>query len=168
VVRPPTPFALGGGARAPPGSSRLPISLWNREENQVSLQQDNLAVVVAWLDAMRRGDLQAVDTLFAPEVVWRGVPAEAVCRDRREVLDMLAGRIEEGFDSVDALELVAGEDAVVLGIRSPDLNEIGEQPLPGQLFNVFNLRDGRIVAARDYAERGVALEAAGVRPPEWV
>jgi ketosteroid isomerase-like protein len=168
VVRLLTPASLGGGARAPPSFSRLPMSLWNREENQMSLQQDNLAVVVAWLDAMRRGDLRAVEALFASDVVWRGVPADAICHDRGEVLEMLEGRIEAGFDSIEALELVTGEDTVVLGICSPELNEVGEQPLPGQLFNAFTLRDGRVIAAQDYAERGAALEAAGVRPPQWV
>jgi ketosteroid isomerase-like protein len=134
----------------------------------MSLQQDNLGVLVAWLDAMRRGDLEVIAEQFAPDVVWRGVPADAVCHDRCEVLDMLEGRLQEGFDSIEALELVAGEDTVVLGIRSPELSEIGDQPLPGQLFNVFTLRDGRIVAAQDYAERGAALQAVGVRPPQWV
>ena len=61
------------------------------------VQQENLAVIVAWLDAMRRGDLHAMTELFAPDVVWRGVPGDAICHDRREVLDMLAGRTEEGF-----------------------------------------------------------------------
>jgi|tagenome__1003787_1003787.scaffolds.fasta_scaffold20788952_2 ketosteroid isomerase-like protein len=45
----------------------------------MSVQQDSLAVIVAWLDAMRRADLQAVTELFPPDVVWRGVPADAIC-----------------------------------------------------------------------------------------
>jgi ketosteroid isomerase-like protein len=134
----------------------------------MSVQQDNLAVIVAWLDAMRRGDLHAVTELFAPDVVWRGVPAHAICRDRREVLDMLAGRTEEGFGSTEALELIAGEGTVALGIRSAALQEIGEQPLPGQLFNLFTLSAGRIVAVQDFAARDEALRAADARTPQWV
>ena len=134
----------------------------------MSMQQDNLAVLVAWLDAMRRADLGTLAELYSPDVVWHGVPAEAICRNREEVLDMLAARIDEGFESTEALELTAGEDAVVLGVRSPALQEVGEEALPGQLFNVFTLADRRIVAVRDFATRGDALRAAGVRAAEWV
>jgi hypothetical protein len=72
----------------------------------MSEQQDNLAVVVAWLDAMRRGDLDAVAELFVADVVWRGVPADAICHNRDEVLDMLEFEIGEGFVSIHALELI--------------------------------------------------------------
>jgi len=134
----------------------------------MSVQQDNLAVIVAWLDAMRRGDLLAVTELLAPNVVWRGVPAHDVCRDRREVLAMLAGRTEEGFESTEALELVTGEGTVVLGIRSPALQEVGDELLPGQLFNVFTLTEGHVVAVQDFAARDEALRAADARAPQWV
>src|SRR3954447_21592790 len=133
----------------------------------MSVHQDNLAVLVAWLDAMRRGDLEALAELYAPDVVWRGVPADAICHNRREVLDMLAARIEEGFESTEALELTAGENTVVLGVRSPALQQIGQQRLPGQLFNVFTLADRRIAAVQDVATREEALRVAGVRAPQW-
>ena len=134
----------------------------------MSVQQDNLAVIVAWLDAIRRGDLHVVTDLFAPEVVWRGVPADAICHDRREILEMLAGRTEEGFEPSEALELVAGEGTVVLGVRSPALQEVGDELLSGQLFNVFTLSDCRIVAVQDFAARDEALRAADARTPQWV
>jgi hypothetical protein len=41
--------------------------------------------------------------------VWRGVPAGAICHNRRQVLDMLTARMEERFESTEALELTAGE-----------------------------------------------------------
>jgi ketosteroid isomerase-like protein len=133
----------------------------------MAVQQDNLAVLVAWLDAMRRRDLGALAELYAPDVVWRGVPADAICHNRREVLDMLAAQIEEGFESTEALELTTGEKTVVLGVRSPALREVGEEPLSGQLFNVFTLADRRIAAVKDFATREEALRVAGVRAPQW-
>jgi ketosteroid isomerase-like protein len=45
-----------------------------------------LAVVVAWLDAMRRGDLEAVAGCFRPDVTWRAVRDVAVCSNRTEVV----------------------------------------------------------------------------------
>jgi ketosteroid isomerase-like protein len=134
----------------------------------MSAQRENLEVLIAWLDAMRRGDLAAVAELFAPDVVWRGVPADAICHNRDEVMDMLAADLPPGPRTPQALELVAGEGAVVLGIRSPVLVEVGEEPLPGQMLNVFTVHDGRITAVRDYAERADALRAAGAAEPGWV
>lgn len=56
----------------------------------------------------------------------------------------------------------------MLGIRSPALQEVGDELLPGQLFNVFTLTEGRIVAVQDFAARDEALRAAGAREPQWV
>jgi hypothetical protein len=64
---------------------------------------------------------------------------------------------------VEALELIATEDRVILGIRRAQLQEIGGVPLGGQIFQIFTLRphDGRIVRVDEYRRRGEALEAAG-------
>lgn len=134
----------------------------------MSTTRENLEVVVAWLDAMRRRDLASIEKVLEPEVVWRGLPDGAVCENLDEVLDMLrTDELHEGLRSIDALELVAGDGAVVLGVRSPELTEIGDVPLDGQLFNVFGVREGRIASIQDYAKRADALAAAGARTPAW-
>jgi hypothetical protein len=53
---------------------------------------------------------------------------------------------------VEALEWIATEDRVMLGVRSTQLQEIGGVPLGGQIFQVFTLRDhdGRIVRVDEY------------------
>ena len=132
-----------------------------------SSRRRNLEVLVAWLDAMRRHDLEALSDCYAPDVVWRGVVPDAVCRNRQEVLDMLGDQLGEGLPRVDALELVATDSGVVLGVRSPDLTEIAGVPLAGQLFNVFTVVDGRIVAVQDHPDRAAALRAAGAGEPVW-
>ena len=48
----------------------------------------------------------------------------------------------------------------MLGARGPSIGP-AEEPL-GQIFNVFTLRDGRIVRIDDYRGRREALTAAGV------
>jgi limonene-1,2-epoxide hydrolase len=127
---------------------------------------DPLDVVVGWIDAMRRGDLEEVERWFDPEVTWRGVRDSAVCRNRDEVLDMLQGSLE-GRLGVDAVELIAGDGAVVLGAKVPGLGEIAGTDVRGQLFNVFRVGCGRVMAVEDYARRDEALAAAGVSAPQW-
>jgi limonene-1,2-epoxide hydrolase len=125
-----------------------------------------LDVVVGWLDAMRRGDLDDVTRWLDPAVTWRGVRDAAICRNRDEVLEMLQGSLEGGLGA-DAVELIAGEGAAVLGAKVPGLAEIGGVDLRGQLFNVFRVGCGRIVAVEDYPYRHEALAAAGARAPQW-
>ena len=138
-----------------------------------------IEVVVGWMDAMRRGDLDAVASWFDPTVTWQGIPSDAVCRNRDEVLDMLGDSLkrcvdesqeevaEAGLYGAEAVELVGADDIAALGAKLPDVTEVGEIPVPGQLFNVFRVRDGRIVEVRDYALREEALGAAGLSDPSW-
>jgi ketosteroid isomerase-like protein len=68
----------------------------------------------------------------------------------------------------EAVELIApSADTVVLGAKVPGLTEVGGEALEGQLFNVFRVREGRIVAVADYALRDEALQAAGATAPAW-
>jgi limonene-1,2-epoxide hydrolase len=148
---------------------------------QVDERDSNaLEAVVGWLDAMRRGDLEAVAEWFDPRVTWRGVPDGAICSNRDEVIDMLRNALtpcpedprsytpDEGLRGALAVELIAAHGAAVLGAKVPGLQEVGDVPLRGQLFNVFHVRDGRIVEVADYAHRDDALRAAGATAPAWL
>src|SRR5215213_5111256 len=114
-----------------------------------------LAAVMDWLDGMKRGDAAAVARCFRPDVRWTGVPADARCESRDEVMELLGGTFGRSVRA-EALELIAGEDAIVLGVRSPDLREIGDVALPGQLYNVFAARDGLIASVTDFVHRDEA------------
>ena len=61
---------------------------------------------------------------------------------------------------VDALELLANTDHVVLGVRNHARQELAGVRLEGQLFTVFTVRDGQIVHLRDHAHRADALAQA--------
>jgi uncharacterized protein len=133
----------------------------------VDAQTENIAVVVAWLDAMRRGDRDGLRELFTPDATWHGVPADALCHDREEILAMLDEQFDRRHRRVEALEIVSSQNGVVLGLRDASLIEIGDVALDGQLFNVFTVVDGLIAAVSDFATRGEALAAAEARPPTW-
>ena len=127
----------------------------------MSRPEANIAMILTdWLGALRRHDLEAVERSMVPDIVWQGVREDFVCPDRAAVLVLLREWQREDH-GVEALELVATEDRVVLGIRSTQLQEIGGVPLGGQILNDFTLSDGRIVRIDDYLRRSEALAAAG-------
>jgi hypothetical protein len=127
----------------------------------VSTPEDNIKVILAdWLDPLSRHDLDAIAQRMAPEVFWQGIREDFVCEDREEAMVMLREQQREEH-GVEALELVATEEKVVLGVRSTQLREVGGVPLGGQIFQVFTLQDGVIVRVEEYELRGEALAAVG-------
>jgi ketosteroid isomerase-like protein len=121
-----------------------------------------------WLDAMRRGDLDALAARLAPEVTHRGVRADLVCPDRESVLANARARADQ-LPDVGAVELVAAGDHVVLCVRAPTVGMPLEDgaPMRGQASIVFTLRDGLITRMQDYLSRREALAAAGADPAVW-
>ena len=137
----------------------------------MSTPEENIKTILAdWLDALRRHDLAAIERQMAPEVFWQGVREDFVCENRDEAMEMLREQRREEH-GVEALELIATEEKVVLGVRSTQLQEIGGVPLGGQIFQVFTLRDhdGRIVRVDEYRRRSEALEAARAKDrADWL
>jgi hypothetical protein len=75
-----------------------------------------------------------------------------VCHGREEVLETFRMGLEQRRE-IDALEFTRGGDRVALGARGPSMTEVGGEPLGGQIFNVFTLRDGRILRIDDRRDR---------------
>ncbi len=117
--------------------------------------------MIDFFGALRAGDFDAAASLLDPDVAWQGLRDEWVCHGREEVLETFRMGLEQRRE-IDALEFTRSGDRVVLGARGPSMTEVGGEPLGGQIFNVFALRDGRIMRIDDYRSRTEALAAAGV------
>jgi ketosteroid isomerase-like protein len=129
--------------------------------------QENLdTVLLDYLSAIRSGDQGAVRAVLDPEVTWQGLHEEWVCHGPDEVIETLQEGLRLRRD-VAALEFIRAGNRVVMGVRGPALDEVGGEPLEGQIFNVFTLSDGRIVRIEDYRLRAEALKSAGVDAPGW-
>ncbi|MEA2451059.1 MAG: SnoaL-like domain [Thermoleophilaceae bacterium] len=124
--------------------------------------QANIALVLdGWLQPVQRRDFEALGRHVHPDVFWQGLRPEYRCDGRDEVLAFFA-RGEDPATAVDRVELLAGDDHVVVSVRSPGLETVGEVRVDGQVHLVFTLRDGLIVRIEDYAARADALRAAGI------
>jgi ketosteroid isomerase-like protein len=127
-----------------------------------SIGQENLeTVMIDFFGALRRGDFDAAAGLLDPDITWQGLREDWVCHGREEVIDTFRWGLAERRE-VDALEFTRSDEQVVMGARGPSITEVGDEPLEGQIFNVFTLRDGRIVRIDDYRRRTEALSAAGI------
>ncbi len=126
--------------------------------------RSNIDIIFSdWLDAMRRGDLDRMGSILIPDAVHRGVKPDWVCQNREEIIDNVrrqGGRVPQ----INAFELLAAGDHVVLSVQGPELGAPVDEEgraFPGQACVVFTLRDGMIVRMQDYSCRSDALEAAG-------
>jgi len=130
--------------------------------------QENLEIVLLdYLGAIRNGDHEALRAVLDPEVTWQGLYEEWVCQGPEQVIEMLQEELERRRD-VAALEFIRAGDRVVMGVRGPAMDEVGGEPLGGQIFNVFTLRNGRIVRIEDHRLQAEALGSAGVDgDPGW-
>ena len=131
-----------------------------------SIGQENLeTIMIDFFGALRRGDFEAAAELLDPEVSWQGLREEWVCHGREEVVGTFRWGLERRRE-IDALEFTRGAEQVVLGARGPNIGP-EEEPV-GQIFNVFTLRERRIVRIDDYRDRREALTAAGVaKDADW-
>jgi ketosteroid isomerase-like protein len=127
-----------------------------------SIGQENLeTVMIDFFGALRRGDFEAAAGLLDPEVSWQGLREEWVCHGREEVIDTFRWGLEQRRE-IDALEFTRGGEQVVVGARGASISAVEDEPLEGQISNVFTLRDGQIVRVDDYRGRGEAFTAAGI------
>jgi hypothetical protein len=131
----------------------------------MSAKQRNLEVIlVGWIDALRRGDLTTVAEHLDPQVWWQGVREDLHCDDRDAVIAQLRDEVGALAD-VEGIELIAGDDVVVLGVHSPALQEVAGERLHRQIWEVFAIEDGMVRRIDEFAMRAEALAAAGVSPP---
>jgi SnoaL-like domain len=134
----------------------------------VTTGQENLeTVLLDYLSAIREDDRETLWAMLDPEVTWQGLRDEWVCHGPDEVIELLQEGLELRRD-VTALEFIRAGDRVVMGVRGPAIDEVGGEPLGGQIFNVFTLRSRKIVRIEDHRLRAEALRSAGVdEDPGW-
>ena len=109
-------------------------------------------------DAWRRGDFEALEQVFAPEVEWCWFePGEWDCHSRDDVLRVLRERHAAGFAQGRLNLHDAGPDVVVVTSHP---SEIGGPEWPRETSTVIRFRDGKVVSMQDYRTEAEAFVAA--------
>jgi ketosteroid isomerase-like protein len=125
------------------------------------VKRTSIEFMIAWLDALRRGDLETLRGALDSDVVWHGLREEWSCRGPDEVVEIFAAE-REARPEIDAVEVIGAEEHAILHARGAALASIEGISLPDGVYNVFTLRDGKVVRIDDHAERALALAVASL------
>jgi ketosteroid isomerase-like protein len=133
------------------------------------MSQENVEIVETALDAMAQEGLDVFSEYWADDVEWRVV--EGALDDRGPLHGKEACRayVQDWLDTFDELtvepqELIdAGADQVVGVLRLNGRAKLSGIETQLTYAVVYGVRDGKIARGREYATRGDALEAAGLR-----
>ena len=121
-------------------------------------------IAIDYLAAMRDRNLNRLAGLLDPDVEQRWIDGEVYCSNREELLAWWSRRPRRAEHRIDAVEVIGAGDRVVMAVRGPDLDRVGDEHVGGQVCEVFTIHAGRIVAIQQYLTRAEALEAAGLAP----
>jgi hypothetical protein len=124
------------------------------------MKRHNIEFLWGWFDALRRRDTESMAAALDPAIVWQGVRPDFVCHGPEEVVAAFVTAYDANQE-IDSLELVGGEEHVVLGVRSQDLVIDGVETA-GEIYNVFTIVSDKITRIEDHLEREAALAAAGL------
>lgn len=123
-----------------------------------AIETDAAVVVREFCKLWLNGDVDAIVDSFTEDGVYHNIPMP-ILTGRAAIRDFLAGFLA-GFDGVDfQIHRQVSQGSVVMNERTDVLRKKdgGEVPLP--VMGVFEVRDGKIAAWRDYFDMGTITAA---------
>jgi len=131
------------------------------------MTNDNVELIRSAYEAYARGDRATMLDAIDPDLEWTYLdpgfedPEPQVCRGRHEFEVALARQAKRGLRS--ELEEVAGHgDQVLVVTRTPGIEAHRKYHADERNYDVFTVRDGRVVALRACRSRAEAAALAGV------
>src|SRR5882672_6680760 len=129
------------------------------------MSQENVEIILASFDALSRGDLEAAAAVLDPNVEWSQLEESETAVGPEAVVEA-AGRWAEMWDGlrVSVRERIDAGDQVVLLLHWSGRSKPSAIPVEQSIYNVFTMRDGKVVHMREYGahSRAEALEAVGL------
>jgi ketosteroid isomerase-like protein len=128
------------------------------------MSQEDVEIVRRSIEAFQH-DEEALLSAADPAIVWHPIEEghipsrghEAAIGVRRRWLESW-----EGFQ-IDVEEMEDGADSVVACVHLTGRGKRSGVEVDLRVYMHYKLRDGKVVYVYEYAERGEALEAAGLR-----
>ena len=112
----------------------------------------------------KRGDRRALRELIADDATWHPAREGAwnPCRDGETVVKTLLWR-SGGANKLRPGEAIELGNRVVMQLRGRRLARLGGRGFVPRLFQVVEVRGGKIVRMQDYPRREAAMAAAGLQ-----
>ena len=122
------------------------------------MSQENVEVVRSFILL----DLDEAMTLVDPAVFWNPAPQPAT--QGRDATRASIERWEADWEEYEEVpeDFVATDDRVIVTIRFRGRGSQSGVEVNTRLYEVFTLREGKIVRMDEFTERATALEAAGL------
>jgi limonene-1,2-epoxide hydrolase len=117
-------------------------------------------VVLEFLEAWPRGDIDELMSFFAADAVYHNIPVPAVVGAPAIRAAFLA--FAELMDSIEIVNLNVAADGPVVFTERIDRFRWGEKVLELPVAGVFEVCDGKITAHRDYFDYRTWLDATGI------
>jgi ketosteroid isomerase-like protein len=131
------------------------------------MSQRNVEIVRAAYEAVNRGDLEGAISNIAPEMEYvasGAVPGAAgIFLGAEGVRRFIAGLWEEFEDPrADVRELIAADDKVLVSATARGRGKLSGAEARWNTWQLWTLRDGKLVRGQGFTSREEALEAAGL------
>jgi ketosteroid isomerase-like protein len=123
------------------------------------MSQENVEIVRRFLVAEFDEALMCVD----PDIVWN--PVEESSAQGHDAVRASTARWKSEWDDYELIpeEFVDAGDQVVVTVRFRARGRGSGIEIDGRLYDVFTLRDNKIVRMDQFIEQSEALEAVGLR-----
>ncbi len=132
------------------------------------MSNENVALIRRAYDAYARGDLAAMLEVVDPDLEWTYLdpsladPQPQVCHGRHELESALARQAGRGLRA-HLEEAVGHGDRVMVVVRTPGVDAYRVRQADDRNYDVFTVRDGRIVALHACHDRQEALHLTGIQ-----
>ena len=132
------------------------------------MSQENVELVHSGLGAVNRGGVEAILQMCDPEIEWIAIPGFLPdAEDYHGRAGVRAGfeKVGETFGKVEweAEEVVESGEQLLVGLKLQATGRSSKIEGEFRIFQVWTIRDGKLVRLESYLSREEALEAAGLR-----
>jgi ketosteroid isomerase-like protein len=128
---------------------------------------ENVELIRAAYEAYARGEIATILELVDPDLEWTFLdpsfedPDPQVCHGRDQFRIALQRQAERGLTS-ELQEVQGNGDRVMVVSRTPGVDAYRARKADDRTFDVFTIREGRVVALHACWDRAEALAVAGI------